>query len=235
MRFNYVVIVVVLIGSALLGRMAMRPGPLPAFQADLARCLDAFWETKGCDVQVRGTVDQAEVSASVPFPNGTTPRQEDWMQDFVRFVARRHPGVKVGSVRVSASGYAADVAAPPGYEDVTRVETLQQQLQGQLDRQWGEGRALILLAPGPPLASHSSEARAPAPVTSKRAPAAPGFTGEKALPVQERANSIAPAPGPAPQTSAPTAVLVVQSEALAAQAASLVQPSTSGLRVVVLP
>lgn len=230
MRFNYVVIVVVLIGSALLGRMALRPGPLPAFQVDLARCLDAFWETRGSTVQVLGTAEQAEVRATVPFPAGTTSRQEDWMQDFTRFVARRHPGIKLGSVRVTPMESAAE-AASPTYDGVAQIETVQQQLQGQLDARLGEGRALILLAPGPNVASNRFEGGA-SRVASKRAPA---VTQGKALPVQERADRLAPDPDPAPASVAPTAVLVVQAQALAAEASSLVQPSASGLRVVILP
>ena len=98
--FNYVVVVVILVVSALLGKGYLGGGPLTALQADLKSSLDAFWQNQGTQVEVLGTPAQAEVRASVAFPPNTGPRQQQWMNALIPFVARRHPGVKLGSVRV---------------------------------------------------------------------------------------------------------------------------------------
>ncbi|MBT9583910.1 hypothetical protein IV102_11250 [bacterium] len=161
MKKNYAVIVGILVISALLA-LYLKPANL-TLQADLKTSLDRFWGNS----QTRAEVTGGQVLLSVSIPAGTRQRQKEWTFPVARWVAGRHPEarVQVWTVNDSASGQplleppSLDSAQKetgamprprasfqdPAFFEAARSQLLQRQGQAQLDKQLGEGRALLLV------------------------------------------------------------------------------------------
>ena len=158
---NYAVIVGVLVISALLA-LYMKPTNL-TLQADLKTSLDRFWGNSQTQVEVTG----GQVRLSVSIPAGTRQRQKEWTFPVARWVAGRHPEVRVQAWTVNDSASGQPLVEPPSLDsaekenravprqrasfqdpaffEAARSQLLQRRGQAQLDKQLGEGRALLLV------------------------------------------------------------------------------------------
>ena len=248
---NLVVIVAVLVISALVARLYLKPATL---QRDLKASLDRFWANRKSEVEV---TDAGDVRMRIAIPLDTPQSQREWTFPVSRWVAARHPEVKVLSLTVTDSTRELPLLEPADldqtqqgaesnsvpsqrrqatginqpYWRAARAQLLQRQGQSLLDQQLGRGRTLLL-----------ADVVVPDSVTSWL-PNVPRHYDQFSprYGIQPREKQRAAVPGrPAPETAAPEKIvlcLVLSQPSDATPAQQVLQKfqKVESTRVVVLP
>lgn len=203
---NHIIVLVLLVISACLAEYFMRSpaalesGPA-ALRIDMIDSLNRFWGTKQNQVELTGPAPALETQVRVAVAPGTSVRMKGWTFPLLRFVANRHPDVKLQglSVTESSSGQPVSETLPDqaggapamsraqqapafaevGYYEVAKSELLRRTGQSVLDRDLGQGASLLLVdvtAQGGPAAVQ------PAPAQDRVDPGMPHGPGMEARP-----------------------------------------------------
>ena len=159
---NFPILLVVIALVAVTAQLTRHSGEKPevtAMRQDMLASLQLLWEQPGSQVELVPAGERVNVQAIVKMPPNLRPRQQRWNYPFLRFVALRHPGVKLqtlavldGSTHQSVPEVAlncllADRVAPrANYDDAEGLSQMTaRQMSSSLDRLIGSGQGLVLV------------------------------------------------------------------------------------------
>ena len=146
---NFPILLVILVLVAALAqflRLSPAHGQI-AIRQDLEKSLQLLWDREGQRVELTPT----GLRATVSMPPNVTTRQQRWNYPFLRFVARRHPALKLNKLQVFdgssqravpemvGSGILAEF---DGQENISLF--ISRRLTAELEVVAGQGRALVL-------------------------------------------------------------------------------------------
>ena len=152
---NFPILLVIIVLVAVLAQFARHPADKPELAArqDLERCLALLWEEGGQQVEIIPN----GLRATVHMPAGVSPRQQRWNYPFLRFLALRHPGLKLQTLQVidassqravpevAMSGMLAERWIPPS-ESEENISLLNgRRLTLELEKVSGKDSALVLV------------------------------------------------------------------------------------------
>jgi len=174
---NFPVLLVVIVLVAVLAQFNRQAEDKPerAARQDMEKCLALLWEQEGQQVEIT----PAGVRATVLMPPSASPRQQRWNYPFLRFVAQRHPELKLqkweiinGSSQraipeVAMHGMLAERWIPPSESEENVSLLTGRRLTVELEKVSGLGSALVLVD------AHLTRASLDTPRYGRRASGAP--------------------------------------------------------------
>lgn len=154
MKKNLLALLVLVVLVAVVAQFTRHSGKKPewvALEKDIVASLELLWQLPGQSVELREVEGGAQALVTVRMPGHS---RGDWNYALVRFVAERHPTVKLQEVKVREAADQREVpegvahAGPAAAE--RRSELMRRQAQAAL-----RGRGLLLvdvreIAPAPP-------------------------------------------------------------------------------------
>lgn len=159
---NFPILLVVIALVAVAAQFTRHSGEKPeqtALRQDMLASLQLLWNQTGSQVELVPAGERVNVQALVSMPPNLRPRQQRWNYPFLRFVALRHPQVRLQNLEVldgtthrsvsevALNSLLADRAVPrANYDDAEGMSQLTaRQMSSSLDRLLGVGQALVLV------------------------------------------------------------------------------------------
>lgn len=165
---NLLILVLLLVVSALTAQYFRSSGggkpQWAALRNDMQNSLNLLWGTPNNAVQLVPGEGGPQAYVTAFSPRGTRPSRQDWNFSFLRFVAARHPEVRLSGLFVTEGTTGAHLqeaigaatqplnvsASPvaayhPDFDEQSRAELLRRQYQTGFDQALGAGRVLVLV------------------------------------------------------------------------------------------
>ena len=165
---NLLILVLLLVVSALTAQYFRSSGgekpQWAALRNDMQNSLNLLWGTPNNAVQLVPGEGGPQAYVTAFSPRGTRPSRQDWNFSFLRFVAARHPEVRLTGLFVTEGTTGAHLqelqvqqplnvknqskpsaAYHPDFDEHSRAELLRRQYQTGFDQALGAGRMLVLV------------------------------------------------------------------------------------------